>query len=117
MGLSSQDAAAAISFIFSWPQFFLTSAFTVVFLSLPLPAPTLKQALRNVLHVLAAFALGTVFTLLLLPYPPVYVPALGLVLFQLYYLANRGWPNVADSRLAYRRAGQTFCSHTATCRA
>ncbi len=85
-------AAAAISFVFNWPLFFLTPVFTAFFLSLPLPAPTLRQVLQNAFYVLVAFALGVVFTLFLLPYPMVYVPALGLVLFRICYLANRGGP-------------------------
>jgi len=44
----------------------------------------------GIVYVLAAFVLGLAFTLFLLPYPLVYVPALGVVLFQIYYLANRG---------------------------
>jgi hypothetical protein len=44
----------------------------------------------NILHILAAFTLGLGFTLVLLSYPMVYVPALGLALFHIYYLANRG---------------------------
>ncbi|GMQ90108.1 MAG: hypothetical protein BMS9Abin10_0457 [Gammaproteobacteria bacterium] len=84
--------ATAIAFGFNWPLFFLTPLFTAVFLALPLPAPTLKQGLHYIIDVFAAFALGLVFTLFLLPYPLVYVPALGLVLFQIYYLANRGGP-------------------------
>jgi hypothetical protein len=84
--------AAAISFGFNWPLFFLIPVFSAVFLSMPLPAPTLGQMFTNILHVLAAFVLGAVFTLFLLPYPLVYVPLLGLVLFRIYYLANRGGP-------------------------
>ena len=82
----------AIAFGFEWPLYFLTPLLTAFFLALPLPAPTLRQIFDNILYVLVAFAVGLVFTLFLLPYPLVYVAALGLVLFRIYYLANRGGP-------------------------
>ena len=85
-------AAVTIAFGFEWPLYFLTPVFTTFFLALPLPAPTLRQITNNILYVFAAFALGLVFTMFLLPYPLVYVFALGLVLFRIYYLANRGGP-------------------------
>jgi uncharacterized membrane protein YccC len=85
-------AAVAIAFGFEWPLYFLTPVFTAFFLSLPLPAPTPRKMIDNILYVFAAFALGLVFTLFLLPYPLIYVVALGLVLFRIYYLANRGGP-------------------------
>lgn len=84
--------SVAISFGFDWPLYFLTPVLTAFLLALPLPAPTLRQSFNNILYVLAAFALGLVFTLFLLPYVLVYVPVLGLVLFHIYYLANRGGP-------------------------
>ncbi len=83
-------AAIAIAFAYEWPLSFLTPVFVAVFLALPLPAPTLGQALRNCYFVLEGFVVGLVFTLFLLPFPLIYVPALGLVLFHIYYLLNRG---------------------------
>jgi uncharacterized membrane protein YccC len=85
-------AAAAIAFGIEWSLYVLTPVFTAFFLSLPLPAPTARQILDNILYVLAAMALGIVFTHHLLPYPMIYVLALGLLLFHIYYLANRGGP-------------------------
>ncbi len=84
--------ATAIAFAFQWPLFFLTPVLVAVFLAMPLPGSTLRQGLRNISYVFLAFTLGAVFTLFLLPYPMVYVLALGLALFQIYYLANRGGP-------------------------
>jgi hypothetical protein len=84
--------ATAIAFAIQWPLFFLTPVLAAVFLALPLPGPTLGQGLRNIGYVFVAFGLGAAFTLFLLPYPMVYVPALGLALFRIYYLANRGGP-------------------------
>ena len=83
-------AAVAIAFAFAWPLFFLTPVLATVFLSLPTPAPSARQVGSLLLNALAAMLLGLGFTLFLLPYPLVYVPLLGLVLFHIYYLINRG---------------------------
>ena len=84
--------AAAIAFAYEWPLFFLTPVLAAFFLSLPLPGPTLRQTLDLFGYVLVAFALGLVFTLYLLPYPLIYILLLGLALFHIYYLVNRGGP-------------------------
>ena len=84
--------AISLAFLVEWPLYFLTPVFAAVFLSLPLPSPTPRQALRAVGHIAVAFALGLFFTIFLLPYPVIYVPLLGLVVFHIYYLANRGGP-------------------------
>ncbi|MEA3276531.1 MAG: DUF2955 domain-containing protein [Pseudomonadota bacterium] len=86
----SVTAAVAIAFAYEWPLSFLTPVFTAVFLALPTPAPTLGQALKNCWFVLEGFVLGLVFTLFLLPFPLIYIPALGLILFRIFYLLNRG---------------------------
>lgn len=83
-------AASAVAFAIQWPLFFLTPVFAAFFLSLPLPSPSFGQGLELIGHILLAFLLGLVFTLFLLPYPLVYALILGLVLFHIYYLANRG---------------------------
>lgn len=85
-------AAMAIAFGVEWPLFFLTPVFTAVFLSLPLPAPSLGQCVRSIGYVVIAFFLGLTFTLYLMPFPAVYIILLGLVMFHIYYLANRGGP-------------------------
>jgi len=82
--------AAAVSFAFAWPLFFLTPVLAAVFLALPTPAPSARQVMMMLVSALAAMMLGLCFTLFLLPYPLVYVPMLGLVLFHIYYLLNRG---------------------------
>lgn len=84
------SAAMAIAFAFAWPLFFLTPVLAAVFLALPAPAPSAAQVRSLLLQALAAMSLGLGFTLFLLPYPLVYVPMLGLVLFHIYYLLNRG---------------------------
>lgn len=80
----------AIAYGFDWPLAFLLPILTALFLSLPIPSPTLQSAFRNMLQTLGAFLVGALFTIFLLPYPLVYVPLMGLCLFHIYYLANRG---------------------------
>lgn len=82
--------AAALAFAFEWTLSFLVPLLTAVFLGMPLPGLTARQLMINTFYLLAAFALGLVFALVLLPYPMVYIPLLGLALFHIYYLANRG---------------------------
>ncbi len=81
-----------IAFAGDWPLFFLTPVLVAFMLALPLPGPSLRQGLFNILHFFAAFGLGLLFTLFLLPYPLLFLTALALVLFHAYYLANRGGP-------------------------
>ncbi len=83
-------AAMAIAFGFDWPLQFLLPVLTASLLGTRQPAPTLRQGFDNILSIVAAFGLGLTFSLFALVYPLVYVPALGLVLFHIYYLVNRG---------------------------
>ena len=83
-------ASVAISFSLAWPLYFLTPVLVAVFLPLPLPAPTLKMGMNLILYVIYGFLIGLVMTLFVLPYPLVFVPMLGLILFKIYYFANRG---------------------------
>lgn len=84
--------AMAIALGFDWPLAFLTPVLVAVILAMPLPAPSLKTGLTNMLYTVAAFGIAVVFTLFLLPYPLIYIPMLGLALFQIYYLLNRAGP-------------------------
>jgi len=83
-------AAMAIAFGFDWPLQFLLPVLTASLLGAKQPAPTLRQSFDNILSIVAAFGLGLTFSLFAIVYPLVYVPALGLVLFYIYYLVNRG---------------------------
>ena len=80
----------AISAAIDWPLSFLVPILGSIVLAMPLPRPSLKAGLTNMLYTLAAFCIGLVFTLFLLPFSLAYFPMLGLVLFHLYYLINRG---------------------------
>ncbi len=82
--------SVAISFSLAWPLYFLTPVLVSVFLPLPMPAPTLKVGLSFILYVIYGFLIGLLMTLFVLPYPLVFVPLLGWILFQIYYFANRG---------------------------
>lgn len=82
--------AVAIASAVEWPLAFLVPILTSVFLAMPLPMIPLKVGLANMLYTVAAFSIGLVFTLLLLPFPLAYMPMLALVLFNLYYMLNRG---------------------------
>ena len=82
--------AMAIAFGFNWPLQFLLPVLTASLLGSKQPAPTLRQGFHNIVSIAAAFGLGLVFSLFALVYPLVYVPALGLTLFHIYYLVNRG---------------------------
>lgn len=82
--------AVAIAYGIEWQLSFLLPILTALFLSMPLPSPTLRSAIRNMLETLVGFSVGAFFTIFLLPYPLLYLPMLGLALFHVYYLANRG---------------------------
>ncbi len=82
--------AMAIALGIDWPLAFLMPVFTAVILAMPMPAPSIKSGLTNMLYTMIAFGIAVVFTLFLLPYPLLYIPLLGLALFQIFYLLNRG---------------------------
>ena len=82
--------SAALAYGIEWPLAFLLPVFTSLLLSLPLPMPSLRAGLRNMLHTLMAFGLGLMFSLFFLQFPVAYLLMLGLVLFHLYYYLNRG---------------------------
>ena len=82
--------AVALAYAINWPLSFLFPILTSVLLALPFPMPSVQAGMRNMLYTLGAFAMGLVFSLFFLNYPLAYIPALGLVLFHLYYYLNRG---------------------------
>lgn len=86
----SVTTAVAISFTFNWPLHFITPLFASIYLSLPLPVPNIRKVIGMFIHLVTASFLGIVFTLFLMPYPLVFIPVLGLVMFHIYYFASRG---------------------------
>lgn len=82
--------SVALAYGIEWPLAFLFPVLTAVFLSLPLPMPSLRAGLCNMWHSLLAFGIGLVFSLFFINYPMAYLLMLGLALFHLYYYLNRG---------------------------
>lgn len=82
--------AMALAYAINWPLAMLTPVFTVVFLSLPLPRPNLRQGFNNMLQTLLAFIVGILFALYLLPLPFIFILMTGLAFFHIYYHMNRG---------------------------
>ncbi|WP_238596710.1 DUF2955 domain-containing protein [Psychromonas sp. psych-6C06] len=82
--------SCALAYGVDWPLSFLLPIFSCVLLALPLPKPSVKASLQNMLNTLKAFALGLLFSIFFLQYPSAYILALGLVLFHIYYYLNRG---------------------------
>ncbi|MEH6577764.1 MAG: DUF2955 domain-containing protein [Amphritea sp.] len=86
----SATLAMALAYAINWPLAMLTPIFTVVFLSLPFPRPSLQQGFINMMQTLVAVVIGALFALYLLPIPLVFSLMLCLALFHTYYLINRG---------------------------
>ena len=84
--------SVAISYSIEWPLSFLTPILTVIFLSLPLPMLKPGQLLALMLMTMVAVFIGVALASYLLPYPFIFIIALGLLLFHAYYLMNRGGP-------------------------
>lgn len=82
--------ACALAYGINWPLSFLMPVFTAMILAMPLPKPSVKASFNNMMSTLKAFAIGLAFSLFFLQYPIVYLIALALVLFHLYYYLNRG---------------------------
>ena len=55
--------SAALAYGINWPLSFLLPVLVSFMLSLPLPIPSLKAGLRNMLHTLMAFGIGLIFSL------------------------------------------------------
>ncbi|TPH18647.1 DUF2955 domain-containing protein [Litorilituus lipolyticus] len=82
--------ACALAYGINWPLAFLMPVFTAMILAMPLPKPSLRASLYNMISTLFAFALGLTFSLFFLQFPLAYLLILALVLFHLYYYLNRG---------------------------
>jgi hypothetical protein len=83
-------AACGLAYGINWPLAFLMPVFTAMILAMPLPKPSVKASLHNMMSTLQAFAIGLAFSLFFLQYPIAYLITLALVLFHLYYYLNRG---------------------------
>ncbi len=77
--------AMAVAMGFDWPLSFLTPVLTLSFLASPAPRPGLKMGINFVLAIAIASYVGLLVGRMFLPYPFVYIPFVGLLLFRLYY--------------------------------
>jgi len=82
--------AMALAYGFNWPLSMLTPMFTVMLLSLPLPRPSLRRGVKNMLQTLVAAAIGVFISLYFLSMPVIFFLVLALILFHTYYFINRG---------------------------
>lgn len=82
--------SAAIAYGVNWPLSFLFPIFTCLILSMPLPKPTLRQGMNNMLSTLKGFAFGLVFSVFLVRFPILFIILLFVALFYIYYYINRG---------------------------
>ena len=77
--------AMAVAMGFDWTLSFLTPVLTLSFLASPAPRPSLKMGINFVLAIAIASYVGLLVGRILLPYPLVYIPFVGLLLFRIYY--------------------------------
>jgi hypothetical protein len=75
-----------------WKLSFITPVLVASFLSAPAPGPSARAGLGIILSIAGAFALGVVVTLALVPYPPVCLLAIALLLFLIFYWNLGGAP-------------------------
>lgn len=83
--------AMALAMGFDWPLSFLTAVLTLSFLGAKTPRPSAKSLATFVVVVAAACSVGLIVGLLV-SYPTVYLLALALVLFRLFYAKAGGAP-------------------------
>ncbi len=83
-------AAASIAFAVRWPLFFLAPALVAFFLAHPAAISPTHQAGGLLVASIMAVVLGLLFGHILLPWPIIYIPLIGLALFHIYYWVNRG---------------------------
>jgi len=73
----------------AWPMSFLVPVLSLGFLAAPARLP-FKAGVGLVLTIAAASVIGLTITYFLLPYPFVFLPFIGLVLFRLYHAKSGG---------------------------
>jgi len=86
--------AMAVAMGFDWPLSFLTPVLTLSFLASPAPRPSLKMGFNFVLAIAIAGYIGLLVGRILLPYPFVYIPFVGLLLFRIYYAKGGTLPPI-----------------------
>lgn len=86
--------AMAIAMGFNWPLSFLVPVLSLSFLASPAPRPTFKMGFSFVLSIAIAGYVGLLVGRILLPYPFVYVPFVGLLIFRIYYARGGSMPTL-----------------------
>ena len=77
--------AMAIAMGINWPYSYITLPLTVSLLNSPKGCLSFKQAVGFVLIISLACLLAVTLGSMLVPYPFVFIPFLGLLLFRIYY--------------------------------
>jgi hypothetical protein len=82
--------AMALALGLDWRLSYLTPVLALSFLSSQSPRPTLKAGASFVAVVALACLCGLLLSRFVMPYPLVYIPFSGLVLFRIFYARERG---------------------------
>ena len=84
--------AMAVAMGFNWPMSFLTAVLSLSFLASPAGRPSFKMGFSFILAIAIASYFALLIGRMLLPYPFVYIPFIGLLLFRLYYAKGSSFP-------------------------
>lgn len=84
--------AMAVAMGFNWPMSYLAAVLSLSFLASPAGRPTFKMGFSFVLAIVIASYIALVVGRMLLPYPFVYVPFIGLLLFRIYFAKGTSFP-------------------------
>jgi hypothetical protein len=82
--------AMAVAMAINWQLSYLAPVLALSFLGTPTPRPTLREGLGFVAVIGVACLVGLELARHLLPYPEVYLPFVGLVLFRLFHAKESG---------------------------
>ena len=82
--------AMAIAMAIDGQLSFLVPVLTLSFLATPDPCPTLRQGVSFVAVIVVACLVSMLLSRILLPFPLVYVPFMGLLLFRIFYAKAGG---------------------------
>ena len=82
--------AMAVAMALDWQLSFMVPVMTLSFLATPDPCPTLRQGISFASVVAAACLVAVLLSRVLLPFPLVYVPFMGLLLLRIFYAKASG---------------------------
>jgi len=84
--------AVALALGVGWNLSFITPVLLASFLGAPAPCPSGRAGLSIILSIAAAFAVGVAVALAFVPFPPVCLLIVGLLLFLIFYWNLSGAP-------------------------